>query len=108
MAASSHYGVPFWGSTGSLHLNKPVVGMAGAGGSSGYWLVAADGGVFAYNAPFYGSTGGIVLNAPIVGMEAGANGGGYRFVAADGGVFDYGTLVAFMEGLTSPRPHRSR
>ena len=60
------YGVPFRGSTGSIALNKPVVGMASDAGTSGYWLVASDGGIFAYNAPFYGSTGSIVLNAPIV------------------------------------------
>ena len=65
--------------------------MASDAGSGGYWLVASDGGIFAYNAPFYGSTGSIVLNAPIVGMEATASGSGYRFIAADGGVFDYGT-----------------
>jgi hypothetical protein len=85
------YGAPFWGSTGAIHLNKPVVGMAADAATTGYWLVASDGGIFAYNSPFYGSTGGIVLNKPIVGMEATASGSGYRFVAADGGIFDYGS-----------------
>ncbi len=37
----------------------------------GYWLVASDGGVFAFgSAGFYGSTGGMTLNRPIVGMAA--------------------------------------
>ena len=37
----------------------------------GYWLVASDGGIFAFGyAAFYGSTGGIRLNEPIVGMAA--------------------------------------
>ena len=37
----------------------------------GYWLVASDGGVFAFgSAGFYGSTGSIHLNQPIVGMAA--------------------------------------
>ena len=50
-----------------LHLNKPVVGMAAGPGSTGYWLVASDGGIFSYgNTLFYGSTGGIQLNKPIV------------------------------------------
>ena len=39
-------------------LNKPIVGMASSPNGSGYWLVASDGGVFAYgNATFEGSQG---------------------------------------------------
>jgi hypothetical protein len=35
----------------------------------GYWLVASDGGIFAFgNAPFLGSTGAIHLNQPIVDL----------------------------------------
>jgi hypothetical protein len=59
----------FHGSAGSLHLNKPVVGMAPTSNGDGYWLVATDGGIFNYgDANFYGSTGSIVLNKPVVGM----------------------------------------
>ena len=48
----------FYGSTGSLHLNSPIVGMAATPDGGGYWLVAADGGVFSFgDAHFYGSTG---------------------------------------------------
>ena len=61
----------FFGSAGSLHLNKPIVGMAAAPNGGGYWLVASDGGIFSYgNTLFYGSTGSISLNKPIVGMSA--------------------------------------
>jgi hypothetical protein len=60
----------FYGSTGSLVLNKPVVGMASSSVSAGYWLVAADGGVFSFGPPFYGSTGNLTLNKPVVGMAA--------------------------------------
>ena len=61
----------FHGSTGSLHLNKPIVGMAATPDGGGYWLVASDGGIFNYgDAGFYGSTGSIHLNKPIVGMAA--------------------------------------
>ena len=61
----------FYGSTGSLTLNKPVVGMAGTGSGRGYWLVASDGGIFAYgDAAFEGSTGWQVLNNPVVGMAS--------------------------------------
>ena len=56
----------FYGSTGGLRLNKPVVGMA-ATPSGGYWLVASDGGIFNYgDAEFEGSTGGLRLNAAVV------------------------------------------
>ncbi len=39
---------PFYGSTGSLHLNQPIVGMAATPDGGGYWLVAADGGIFSF------------------------------------------------------------
>jgi L,D-peptidoglycan transpeptidase YkuD (ErfK/YbiS/YcfS/YnhG family) len=46
----------FYGSTGALHLNAPIVGMAAAPGGGGYWLVASDGGIFSFgDAAFYGS-----------------------------------------------------
>ena len=80
----------FQGSTGNIALNKPIVGMAVDPATGGYWLVASDGGIFAFNAPFLGSTGNIVLNKPVVGMATGPNGKGYWFVASDGGIFTYG------------------
>jgi len=59
----------FFGSTGSIKLNKPVVGMAATPTARGYWMVATDGGIFAFgDAPFFGSTGSITLNKPVVGM----------------------------------------
>ena len=52
-------GARFYGSTGSLHLNAPIVGMAATPDDAGYWLLASDGGIFAFgDAVFYGSTGG--------------------------------------------------
>ena len=61
----------FYGSTGSLVLNEPVVGMASTPDGRGYWLVAADGGLFAFgDAAFYGSMGGSPLNRPVVGMAS--------------------------------------
>ena len=81
----------FFGSAGSLPLNKPVVGMAPTASKNGYWLVASDGGIFTYgNATFLGSEGGKPLNAPIVGMAATPDGGGYWLVASDGGIFSFG------------------
>ena len=61
-------GAPFYGSTGSIRLNAPIVGMAEASNGSGYRFVAADGGVFSFSAPVPGSMGGVRLARPVVGM----------------------------------------
>src|SRR5258707_1028729 len=74
----------FSGSTGSLRLNKPIVGIAATPSGQGYWEVASDGGLFAFgDAGFSGSTGGLTLNKPIVGMSATPSGQGYWLVASD-------------------------
>ena len=85
----------FYGSAGSLALNKPVVGMA-APVSGGYYLVASEGGIFSYPStlPFYGSTGSIHLNKPVVGMASVAV--GYHLVASDGGIFSYPSTLPFL------------
>ena len=81
----------FFGSTGNIALNQPIVGMAATPDGLGYWLVASDGGIFTFgNAPFSGSMGNVVLNKPVVGMAATADGGGYWLVASDGGIFTFG------------------
>jgi len=92
----------FYGSTGSLHLQRPVVGITPAENRGGYWLVASGGGIFAIgNAGYYGSIPGSglnpsgsglfhSLNAPIVGMVPSSDGSGYFMVASDGGVFAFG------------------
>ncbi len=86
----------FFGSTGSLKLNKPMVGMAASPDGQGYWLVASDGGIFSYgDALFHGSRGGQPLNAPIVGMATTPTGNGYWLVASDGGIFAYGDAAFF-------------
>ena len=57
----------FFGSTGGIALNKPIVAAAASPTGKGYWLVASDGGVFGFgDAGFFGSTGSIALNKPIV------------------------------------------
>jgi hypothetical protein len=72
-------------------LDAPIVGMAITPDGGGYWLVAADGGMFAFgDAHYYGSMGGKTLNEPIVGMSATPDGGGYYLVASDGGIFAFG------------------
>jgi hypothetical protein len=92
----------FYGSTGNIALQRPIVGISPTTGRGGYWLVASDGGTFAFgNAGYYGSIPGLgmhpagsglsdSLDAPIVGMVPSADGGGYFMVASDGGVFAFG------------------
>ena len=74
---------------GGLFTDTPAATEVPA--RDGYWLVAKDGGVFAFgDAGFYQSLGGTKLNAPIVGMAAAPDGKGYWLVGADGGVFSFG------------------
>ncbi len=95
----------FDGSTGSLKLQRPVVGITRTRDNSGYWLVASDGGVFSFGAPFVGSIPGLglhpagsglpnSLDEPIVGMVPSTDGQGYYMVAADGGVFAFNSPFA--------------
>jgi hypothetical protein len=92
----------FDGSTGSLRLQRPVVGIVPTKDDGGYWLDASDGGVFSFgDTQFYGSIPGLglhpagsglskSLNAPIVGMVPSIDDGGYFMVASDGGIFAFG------------------
>lgn len=58
--------------------------------NGGYYLVAKDGGIFAFEAPFYGSMGGKPLAKPIQGFALTPTGKGYWLVGEDGGVFSFG------------------
>ena len=86
----------FYGSTGAIPLNQPIVGMAPTPSGRGYWMVASDGGIFAFgDAKFFGSMGGKPLNQPIVAMSATRTGNGYWLVASDGGIFAFGDAPFF-------------
>ncbi len=75
----------------NLQSNWFTIGGQASGGVGGYWIDAADGGVFSFgNAQFHGSTGGMRLNQPMVGMASTHDAGGYWEVASDGGVFSFG------------------
>ena len=72
-------------------INWPMVGAASTPSRNGYWMVAADGGIFTFgDAAFYGSTGSLRLNRPVVDMESTKSGNGYWSVASDGGIFTFG------------------
>jgi hypothetical protein len=86
----------YYGDTGNVPLNSPIVGMAATGDNGGYWLVASDGGIFTFgDASFDGSTGALDLNKPIVGMARTPDDGGYWLVASDGGIFSFGDAPFF-------------
>jgi hypothetical protein len=92
----SYGGAQFFGSTGNITLNKPIVGMAATPTRQGYWMVATDGGIFAFgDAKFFGSTGSIKLVKPILAMEPTPSGKGYWLLASDGGLFAYGDAQFF-------------
>ncbi len=76
--------------------------MAATTTGKGYWLFAADGGVFTLgDAEFFGSEGGGPLNKPIVGADVTPTGKGYYLVASDGGIFAFGDAVFYgSEGAT--------
>ena len=88
---------PSGGATVNLTVTSPDGVSSPSAGSRftyavpGYWLVASDGGIFAYgHTHFYGSAGATPLNRPVVGMAATPDDGGYWLVASDGGIFAYG------------------
>ncbi|MEO1064370.1 MAG: hypothetical protein AAFZ07_23365 [Actinomycetota bacterium] len=72
-------------------LNGPVVGSTATPTGQGYWMVASDGGIFAFgDAEFHGSMGGQPLNGPVVGLAPTPTNDGYWLVATDGGIFAFG------------------
>jgi hypothetical protein len=62
----------YFGSTGNIHLNKPIVGMAATPDGQGYWLMASDGGIFTFG------------DAPFDGSSATTSGATYVTIAGDG------------------------
>ena len=96
-----------YGSMAKVHLNSPIVGIAATPDGQGYWLVAADGGVFGFgNAHYYGSLAvSTHLNRAIVGIAATADGRGYWLVSSDGGIFAFGDARSLrLAGGHSPQP----
>lgn len=61
--------------------------------STGYWLMAADGGVFTYgDAEFHGSAASLPLVRPIVATAVPSHGRGYWMAGGDGGIFSFGEV----------------
>jgi len=77
----------------SVTSNLPLVGASVSPGGTGYWLAAADGGLFAVGgAPFEGSLPGLGVSpaAPVDALASAVGAPGYWEVASDGGVFAFG------------------
>jgi hypothetical protein len=85
------------GSTGGKHLNAPIVGMVPSFNGRGYFMVAADGGVFAFgDATFEGSCPGIGgCSGSAVGVAPDATGHGYWLVTSSGHVYTFGDARYF-------------
>jgi hypothetical protein len=67
------------------------VAIAATQTGNGYWLVGADGGVFAFgDAPFVGSAVGQSLASPVVGLAPTQTGSGYWLAEANGGSLRFG------------------
>ncbi len=79
------------------NVTAPPVGApvsVPGGGPGDYWILTADGGVFAFgHAPFYGSAYGAMSGATAIGLAATPSGKGYRVQDSHGGIYDYGDAV---------------
>ena len=88
----------FFGDVSDLSLSGPIIDSAATPSDGGYYMVGADGGLFAFgDAQFFGALPGVLgkagLNEPIVAITVTPSSQGYRMVAADGGVFTFGDAV---------------
>jgi hypothetical protein len=79
-------------------LSDPIVGLAvdaaAPGGSSGYWLADASGGVYSFGAPYHGSVGGRSIPAPVSAIAPLPSGLGYYELGLDGTVYPFGTATS--------------
>src|SRR5207248_1807110 len=80
-------GATYLGSAAHLSLHNPIVSIAATPTGNGYWLVAADGGIFTFgSARFYGSASGAMAGQAAVGMIASPKNDGYWIASQWGGV----------------------
>jgi hypothetical protein len=85
--------------------------MAGTGDGLGYWLVAANGAVYAFgDAKYIAGMQGTTLNAPIVGItadDAASTSGyfgndGYWLAGSDGGIYTFNAPYLGSLGANPP------
>ncbi|MGH8973945.1 MAG: hypothetical protein ACRD0C_12175, partial [Acidimicrobiia bacterium] len=81
----------FFGSTGSVKLAQPVMGIAPTANGAGYWMVARDGGIFSFgDAGFFGSLPGSKVPGPAAAVRPTRTGGGYLIATTNGTVVNFG------------------
>lgn len=88
------------GPVGPVGPATVATGPAGTGltHTSGYYLVASDGGVFAFgDAIFYGSEGSQNLSSPVVSIVVAPGDVGYWLVSANGHVAPFGGASGYGE-----------
>jgi len=96
----------FYGSAGGMHLTSAIVGMVATDDGLGYFLVAANGGVYAFgDAHFVGGTPN--TSSPIVGL-APPLGCGYWLASTNGAVSNSVTPTSTVHGRPAPQPPGGR
>ena len=86
----------FFGSMAGKRLASPIIGIASTPNGGGYWLGAADGGIFAFgDARYFGSLVAAHVRQPVVAISATPHGEGYSLVTASGGVYPYGSAHSY-------------
>lgn len=88
----------FHGSTGVTKLNHPVVGAARTASGDGYWLVSAEGRVFAFGAAEHHGSLTSVPPSRVIGIAATPAGDGYWLAAENGSIYSFGA-APFHGGL---------
>ena len=75
-------------------MSGRVGGRAATTTGQGYWLVAADGGVFTFgDATFHGSAASLGLDEPVEGIVASPSDDGYLIVTVSGELHAFGDAV---------------
>jgi N-acetylmuramoyl-L-alanine amidase-like protein len=78
------------GATGAVRPVAPIVAITAHPDGRGYWLLGADGGVFAVDTTFFGSVADRRPQPSAVQLRATPTGEGYYVAGADGAVFVFG------------------
>ena len=83
-----------------MKLSQPVRSMTAAANGKGYWMVADDGGIFAFNVPFEGSLPRVreLFGYPYVSsvrMRSLPSNDGYYILGVNGTVWAFGNAKYF-------------
>jgi hypothetical protein len=74
-----------------MHLDKPIMAIVPSAKGRGYFLVARDGGVFAFgDAKFTGSLPSEGIKGSVVAVTPTYDGGGYYVLTSSGKVYAFG------------------